>query len=131
MKECLHCGSEIPNRNVYCNNQCQKKYENEKRISEWNNGKNFLRGDGLTIPSWIRKQLIEESDFKCSMCGWSEINQFTNTIPLEIDHIDGDAQNNKKHNLRVLCPNCHSLQKTFKNTGSRKSSRNRKKYLTD
>ena len=96
MKECLNCSSEIPNRNVYCNNQCQKDFESKNRLTSWINGKNYLRGEGLTIPSWIRSHLLEENENKCSMCGWSEINPFTNTVPLEIDHIDGDAKNNLK-----------------------------------
>jgi hypothetical protein len=127
MKSCKHCGKDIPNRNVYCDNRCQKDYEVDLKIKAWHSGENFLRGDGLTIPVWIRKFLIKESNNQCSICGWSEINPFTQTTPLEIDHIDGDSKNNQKINLRVLCPNCHSLQNTFKNTGNRKSSRNRKK----
>jgi nitrate reductase cytochrome c-type subunit len=130
MKKCLHCNSEIPNRNIYCNNQCQKRYETSKKIELWEQGNNFLRGDGLLIPRWIRNYLLEESEYKCSQCGWSEMNMYSKTVPLEIDHIDGDAKNNTKGNLRVLCPNCHSLQKTYKNTGARKSSRNRKNSLT-
>jgi Zn finger protein HypA/HybF involved in hydrogenase expression len=77
------------------------------------------------MPAWIRKFLLEESNYKCTECGWGELNPYSNTFPLEIDHIDGDSKNNLKENLRVLCPNCHSLKKTFKNTGKRKSSRTR------
>lgn len=123
MKQCKSCGSEIPNRNEFCNNVCQNEHQTNIKLQEWLNGKNFLRGNGLTIPDWIRRYLLKETNHKCSECGWGETNPFTNKSPLEIDHIDGDAKNNLKENLRVLCPNCHSLKKTFKNTGSRKSTR--------
>lgn len=33
------------------------------------------------------------------------------SAPLEIEHIDGNALNNKEDNLILLCPNCHSLTK--------------------
>lgn len=124
MKECKNCGKEIPNRNVYCNNQCQNVYENEQRLNEWMLGNNFIRQGGTSIPQWMRKFLLEESNYKCCECGWGQMNEYTKTVPLDIDHIDGDAYNNIKENLRVLCPNCHSLKKTFKNTGRRKSTRN-------
>jgi|LauGreDrversion4_2_1035121.scaffolds.fasta_scaffold487924_2 hypothetical protein len=130
MKKCKFCDKDIPNRNIFCDNKCQSEFQNSIRIKEWINGKNFLRSDGLLVPSWIRKFLLKESNYSCSECGWNQINEFTNQSPLEIDHIDGDSKNNLKDNLRVLCPNCHSLKCTFKNTGSRKSSRNRKNNLT-
>jgi hypothetical protein len=33
----------------------------------------------------------------------------------QIDHIDGDASNSFIENLRILCPNCHSMTSTFRN----------------
>ena len=123
MRECKNCGNEIPKRNVYCNNTCQAEYQNNKLINEWLGGKNSIRKGGTSIPQWMRNFLLEEADHQCSECGWSKENPFTGTIPLDIDHIDGDAYNNLKENLRVLCPNCHSLKKTFKNTGRRKGTR--------
>ena len=123
MRECKNCGKDIPNRNVYCNNTCQAEYQNNKVITEWLGGENKLRGGGLVLPRWMRRYLLEEANHQCSECGWCEVNPFTGTTPLDVDHIDGDATNNLKENLRVLCPNCHSLKKTFKNTGRRKSTR--------
>ena len=124
MKKCKNCEKEIPNRNEYCGNICQKKYETNIEVSEWLNGVNKTRKGGTTIPSWMREYLLSEANYKCSVCNWGEKNPFTNKVPLDVDHIDGDAYNNLKQNLRVLCPNCHSLEKTFKNTGRRKSTRN-------
>jgi hypothetical protein len=36
-------------------------------------------------------------------------------IPLEMDHIDGNNDNNVIDNLRILCSNCHAQTPTFRN----------------
>lgn len=49
----------------------------------------------------------------CEMCGWAK-KSLDGRIPLELDHINGDSKDNRLKNLRVLCPNCHSLQPTHR-----------------
>ena len=74
------------------------------------------------VSQHVRKYLFIKNDNKCSKCGWSEINLFTNSIPLEIDHINGDSMNHLENNLNLLCPNCHSLTRgdsTSKGNGRR------------
>ena len=44
----------------------------------------------------------------CEMCGWAERTE-NGYLPLELDHINGDRHDNRLKNLRILCPNCHSL----------------------
>jgi 5-methylcytosine-specific restriction endonuclease McrA len=55
----------------------------------------------------------------CEECGWHKISN-DGRLPLELDHINGDSRDNRLENLRVLCPNCHSLKPTHR-------GRNRKK----
>ena len=126
-KNCLNCGKAIPNVHAYCNNKCQGEYQTKLKLEEWLDGNNIIRKGGTSIPIWMSRYLIEKSNHKCSVCGWCEINQYTGKSPLEIDHIDGNAYNNNIDNLRVLCPNCHSLTKTHKNIGNRKSVRTYRK----
>ena len=66
---------------------------------------------------------------KCQSCGWGETNIYSNTIPLEVHHIDGDCTNNKFENLQLLCPNCHSLTKTNGNL-NKNSKRFHKSRIT-
>lgn len=62
------------------------------------------------IKNYLFKNDIKE--YKCEEC---EIKEWNNKpISLELDHIDGNRNNNKLENLRILCPNCHSQTDTFR-----------------
>lgn len=114
---CLYCGSPLKTGNrTFCNNHCQHEYEYIDYIKKWKNGEisGMIGNAWIDISKYIRRYLFEKFDYKCSRCGWSEINPYTNKLPLEVEHIDGDATNNKEENLTLLCPNCHSLTKTYR-----------------
>jgi hypothetical protein len=49
------------------------------------------------------------------LCGWNQKHTITGVVPLEIDHLNGDAEDNREENLRLICPNCHSLSSNFRN----------------
>ena len=73
--------------------------------------------------------MLNKANCKCELCGWGEINPYSQTIPLEIDHIDGDYYNNVEENLQLLCPNCHSLTSTYKGANKGHGRKDRKKYI--
>lgn len=58
---------------------------------------------------------------KCELCSWQKMSP-DGRIPLELDHINGDRHDNRIENLRILCPNCHSLQSTHRGL-NRKNAR--------
>jgi hypothetical protein len=79
---------------------------------------------GSVVQSFkLKKRLFEEGlkTQKCELCGWAELS-IDGRLPLELDHINGDRYDNRIKNLRILCPNCHSLQITHR-------GKNKKVYL--
>ena len=73
------------------------------------------------IPKNFRNEIIKEQGNVCAICG---CKQEWNDKPLVfiIDHIDGDASNNRRENLRCICPNCDSQLDTYKSK-NKKSAR--------
>jgi 5-methylcytosine-specific restriction endonuclease McrA len=91
----------------------------------WNKG---LRGVGKPRLS-LEEILVRDSNFqsyklkkrlftaglkkpKCELCGWTR--SVSGRIPLELDHVNGNVHDNRLVNLRILCPNCHSVQPTHR-----------------
>lgn len=68
----------------------------------------------------ISNQLIP---YKCNICGITEWQG--KTLSLELDHINGENNDNRLENLRFLCPNCHSQTDTY---GSKNSKPVQSKY---
>ena len=110
-----------------------KKYIAELKINTkhfkgraWNKGMKLV---GIPRVS-LEKILINNSNFqsfklkkrlfnaklkekKCEECGWAKISK-DGRLPLELDHVNGNNHDNRIENLRVLCPNCHSLKSTHR-----------------
>jgi hypothetical protein len=108
-KNCLECGNIIIGKNkIYCNHKCNKDY-NLKLIF-----KSIENGDTTIKSRMIKKYLIHIHGEKCMECGWCSINPTSNKVPIELEHIDGNSENNSLDNLKLLCPNCHSLTSTYK-----------------
>lgn len=71
---------------------------------------------GSSFQSFKLKNRLFAANLKpmsCEECGWSRKTD-DGYLPLELDHINGDRHDNRLENLRVLCPNCHSLKSTHK-----------------
>jgi Zn finger protein HypA/HybF involved in hydrogenase expression len=107
-KPCLSCKKEINKGSAkYCSLKCQKTYHFNQRLTDWIEGTYETKSR-----NFFRRYLTETQGYECSCCNISEWNG--KSIVLEIDHIDGNSENNRPENLRFICPNCHSQTDTYK-----------------
>jgi len=113
MGTCLGCGEPLLKRHqkLFCSNACQRALERRQRTAEW------LAGGTVAIAGnhrhFVRLYLLDQQGGCCAICGQ---NGEWNGAPLTLvlDHIDGDASNNERDNLRMVCPNCDAQLPTFK-----------------
>ena len=73
----------------------------------------ILEGEHPNYPTWkLRNRLLALNIFesKCTCCGFEEKRITDNTVPLLLDHKDGDTCNHKLDNLQLLCLNCYYNQ---------------------
>jgi 5-methylcytosine-specific restriction endonuclease McrA len=102
---------------VFCTNACQQAHRRRLLLEVWLDtgvcGRTSYQGH------FVRDYLDEQQRGCCAICG-IEDNWNGVTLTLIVDHINGDASNNRRENLRLICPNCDSQLPTFKarNRGS-------------
>jgi predicted nucleic acid-binding Zn ribbon protein len=101
---CLKCGNKTKShKSKFCSAKCQHTYGREQK---------------LTLPTEkmgkrvLREYLVTKFNGKCCKCELSSWNDLP--ITLEMEHVDGNSENNKEQNLILLCPNCHSQTETWK-----------------
>lgn len=127
---CLECGSAIiesrKNRQrKYCDNKCQVLHQKATFIQRWKSGEEKgYGGKNHEVSGHIRQYLKDKRGNCCWKCGWCEVHPLTGLVPVQLNHIDGDATNCVEENLEFLCPNCHSLTPNFMALNKGKGKRN-------
>jgi len=68
--------------------------------------------------AYLKKLLIQEGrPYKCELCENPGTHN-NKLLVLQLDHINGISYDNRKENLRFLCPNCHSQTETYCGKGN-------------
>ena len=101
-KEHLWKGSSYTH--TYCDNKCQGAHTRQKKITEWKETGKFSKGP---VKAYLAS--LREGCWECGISSWNG-----KELVLELEHIDGNSENNKEENLSLLCPNCHSQTPTYK-----------------
>ena len=129
--KCLRCNKEISAKNK--SGMCQECYVQSRRelkIQTWlESGDTGFTVD-TTIRGVIRDYILNEQNSKCAICGIPN-SWCGQPISFILDHIDGDASNSSRENVRLICPNCDSQLPTFKSRNKNSVRNKRKEFLSE
>jgi hypothetical protein len=107
LKDCIGvCSRQISarSRSDYCSTDCK----HISLLRDWWH-KDWVPTN-QEFPAFLRDILIIKG---CSLCGWNKTNIMTGKGTCQIDHINGNPSDHSFDNIRVLCPNCHSLTMNY------------------
>lgn len=139
-KNCPICYRDHNKQGIFCSKECGYKSpkrglaKSKEQHLQWVNSLRESRQrffdskpfDELGFDG-KRNRIIKEQENCCNVCKISTWRGFQ--ITLEIDHKDGNRDNDSRENLEGLCPNCHSITDTWR--GRNKPSKNGLNVVSD
>lgn len=100
---------------MFCSNECAANIKYVQWVELWLEDKASGSINSKTYGFSKRvSRYFKENIHNCEVCGLEKMWN-GKELTLEVDHTDGDRKNNKRSNLKYLCPNCHSQTPTFRN----------------
>lgn len=116
-RACLRCGTKTASwGRKYCSRKCAGIVQRERTSHK------IESGERVSVDV-LRKYLLDTRPLQCAICNTDR--WMNSTIPLVMDHIDGNPSDNSLDNLRLICPNCDHQLPTWgkRNNGFGRKSR--------
>lgn len=118
--ECIECNVSVDHgfskTNKYCSRECQTTWRWKNILVPEIEAGNKTHHSSAILKRYLREKFGDQ----CSNC--TQLPNWDNKhLELQLDHKDGNSDNNKPSNLRLLCPNCHTQTENYgsKGKGSR------------
>ena len=103
---CPNCGNSPKTpQNKFCSRKCSYEFRKAELIER-------ISRDEFISGKTIRRYYLSIRGHICEHCKntiWNGV-----PIPLDVHHIDGKLNHNKPENIKILCPNCHTLTENYK-----------------
>lgn len=106
MHPCERC-RELTTRPRFCSDLCGARFWGDICAYLWATG----QFHPTAVREWARRYLETVYGRKCRACGRKR--WMGKPVPLHVDHINGNHDDNRFENVRFLCSNCHELTPTW------------------